>query len=89
MQKQKMEFSKKILIVVGIVSLAIIVFSCVMMLRTGDLSPLQVLIPSMFAEVATGTGFYYWKAKMENQIKLKQAYGVSEPDNGFADGEQF
>jgi hypothetical protein len=32
------------------------------------------LIPAAFAELATATGFYYNKAKVENRIKLKQAY---------------
>ena len=70
--KTKMEFSKKILLVAGITNLAVIIFACVMMWRTFDTSPLAYLIPSVAAEVATGTGYYYWKAKAENQIKLKQ-----------------
>lgn len=69
-----MEFSKKILLVAGITNLAVIIFACVMMWRTFDTSPLAYLIPSVAAEVATGTGYYYWKAKAENQIKLKQIY---------------
>ena len=73
--KTKMEFSKKILLVAGITNLAVIIFACVMMWRTFDTSPLAYLIPSVAAEVATGTGYYYWKAKAENQIKLKQIYG--------------
>lgn len=74
--KTKMEFSKKILLVAGITNLAVIIFACVMMWRTFDTSPLAYLIPSVAAEVATGTGYYYWKAKAENQIKLKQIYGT-------------
>ena len=69
-RRKKTETSKLILILVGIVALAVIVFSCVMMAVTRDLTPLGYLIPAVMAEVATGTGFYYWKAKAENEIKL-------------------
>lgn len=74
-----MEFSKKILVVAGIINIAVIVFSCVMMWRTLDLTPLSYLIPSVAAEVATGTGFYYNKAKAENRIKLAKDNGLT-PD---------
>ena len=33
------------------------------------------LIPAVFAELATATGFYYSKAKAENRIKLRKLYG--------------
>lgn len=80
-QKTKMEFSKKILLVAGVVNIGVIIFACVMMWRTFDTSPLAYLIPAVAAEVATGTGYYYWKAKAENQIKLKKIYGdLNEED---------
>lgn len=80
-QKTKMEFSKKILLVAGVVNIAVIIFACVMMWRTFDTSPLAYLIPAVAAEVATGTGYYYWKAKAENQIKLKKIYGDIKEDD--------
>ena len=43
--------------------------------KTGDTSPLAYLIPAIFAELATATGFYYSKAKAENRIKLRKKYG--------------
>ena len=58
-KKPPKEFSKKILIVAGIINAVVIVFTMVMIWRTLDLSPLAYLIPSVAAEVATGTGFYY------------------------------
>lgn len=67
-RKKKMEFSKKILVVAGVLNIFVILFSCVMMWRTNDLTPLTYLIPSIAAETATGTGFYYSKAKVENRI---------------------
>lgn len=75
-EKKKMEFSKKILIIASTINISVIVFACVMMWRTNDLTPLCYLIPAVAAEVATGTGFYYNKAKLENQIKLTSIYGA-------------
>lgn len=43
--------------------------------ETKDLSPLAYLIPAVFGELATATGFYYSKAKAENRIKLRKLYG--------------
>ena len=72
--KPKLEFSKKIFIGVTIGVISMVTFSCIMIWRTNDLSPLAYLIPSMFVELATATGFYYNKAKAENTIKLNQNY---------------
>lgn len=76
-RKLKMEFSKKIFIGVTIGVILVVIFSCVMIWRTGDLSPLSYLIPSVFVELATATGFYYNKAKAENEIKLKKIFSES------------
>ena len=80
-----MEFSKKILIVAGVINIAVILFTCIMVWRTGDLSPLAYLIPSVAAEVATGTAFYYTKAKVENRIKLMKANKIPLDENFFSD----
>lgn len=68
---RRMEFSKKVFIVVSIIGIYVVLFSSYMVWKTGDLSPLNYLIPATAAEVATGTGFYYNKAKAENEIKLR------------------
>lgn len=78
-QNKKIEFSKVILVAVGIMTTAISLFSCAMIWRTGDTSVLTLLIPAVFTETASATGFYYTKAKAENKIKLMQLSGV-EPD---------
>lgn len=82
---KKTEFSKLILIIAGIINLAVIVFSCVAMIVIGDLSPLCYLIPSVAGEVATATGFYYSKAKVENRIKLMSAYGIEPSEQSFSE----
>lgn len=84
-KKPPKEFSKKILIVAGIINAAVIVFTMVMIWRTLDLSPLAYLIPSVAAEVATGTGFYYSKAKVENRIKLMRQNKVTPNETHFSE----
>lgn len=73
-QKAPWEFSKKIVVVV---------FSIIMMWRTCDLSPMAYLIPAVAAETATGTGFYYSKAKVENRIKLMKHYNIEPSEQSF------
>lgn len=84
-KKPPKEFSKKILIVAGIINAVVIVFTMVMIWRTLDLSPLAYLIPSVAAEVATGTGFYYSKAKVENRIKLMRQNKITPNDTHFSE----
>ena len=84
-KKPPKEFSKKILIVAGIINAVVIVFTMVMIWRTLDHSPLAYLIPSVAAEVATGTGFYYSKAKVENRIKLMRQNKVTPNETHFSE----
>jgi hypothetical protein len=84
-KKPPKEFSKKILIVAEIINAVVIVFTMVMIWRTLDLSPLAYLIPSVAAEVATGTGFYYSKAKVENRIKLMRQNKVTPNETHFSE----
>lgn len=68
------EFSKIIMVIAMIVNILVIIFSCFMMWITHDLTPLCYLIPAVAAEVATGSGFYYNKAKAENEIKIARSF---------------
>lgn len=76
LKKRKYEFSKLILLTVGIVAFLVTIFTVVMIWRTNNLEPLVYLIPAIFAELATATGFYYSKAKAENRLKLRKIYGA-------------
>lgn len=61
-------------------------FGMAMVVFTLDTSPLMYVIPSVDAVVAAIIGFYLWKARAENQIKLKRIYGV---DVGGADDSGY
>lgn len=82
-RRKKAEFSKVIFTGISIATTAVVIFSCVMIYRTSDLSPLAYLIPSVFAELATATGFYYRKSQAENEIKLPY-YMASQNSNNEA-----
>lgn len=69
-QKKKVEFSKVLVVSVCLITVMVAAFTCYMVWITMDTTPLAYLIPAVFAEAATGTGFYYSKAKRENEIKL-------------------
>lgn len=83
--KKKVEFSKLVFLGVSIVTIAITVFSCRMIWLTMNTSALAYLIPAVFAEMASATGFYYSKAKAENKIKLMAASGVQPEPSNFND----
>lgn len=78
--KKKFEFSKLIFTGVSIATTAVVIFSCRMIYITGDLSPLAYLIPSVFAELATATGFYYRKAQKENELKIPHYLSQSQEE---------
>jgi len=69
-EKRRREFSKVILTTITVATCVVVALSFVLMFKTMDLSPLAYIIPGCFAELASATGFYYWKAKNENMIKL-------------------
>jgi len=73
--KKKREFSKVLWVVAMIHATALTIYTMIAILITGDISPLDTLIPSVFAELAAATGFYYSKAKAENLIKLRKQHG--------------
>lgn len=75
-KRKKTEFSKIIFFGISVSVLLVVAFTCYMIYITQDLSPLMYLIPCMFTEMAAATGFYFNKAKMENELKIKKSFGI-------------
>ena len=69
------EFSKVIMIFSGAVVILITAFTLFMIFKTENLDPLMYLIPAAFGAFGTAAGFYFSKAKRENEIKLRKKYG--------------
>ena len=82
-QKKSVEFSKKIVIGVSIVTVSVTIFSCVMVAITKDTTPLAYLIPAVFVEASAATGFYYDKSKAENKIKLMKENKIKPSTTDF------
>ena len=70
MRAKKREFSKIIIAIVVTATGIVTVFTLAVVWKTGDTSPLAYIIPGIFTELSAATGFYFWKAKAENEIKL-------------------
>ena len=58
-RKKKREFSKIIITIVKAVTLVVSAFTMAVVWKTSDTAPLAYLIPSVFGELATATGFYF------------------------------
>lgn len=86
-EKKNPEFSKLIFAFVSTVYIVVIAYSLVMMAITLDLTPLAYIVPATATELATATGFYYNKAKAENQIKLKKEHGIPLSEDDFDGGK--
>ena len=76
-KKTNMEFSKKIFYIVITLFIIVLAYSMALMWKTGITDGLAYLIPSVGTIAATAIGFYYWKAKAENAIKLSKEYEAS------------
>lgn len=70
--KPKKEFSKKIFNIVITLFIIVLFYSMALMWKTGTTDGLMYLIPAVGTLTSVTVGFYYWKAKMENMVKLSK-----------------
>lgn len=89
--KRKPEFSKIMAVIAISMWVFVNLFGMAIVIFTMDASPLTYVIPSVDAVVAIVCGYYFWKARAENQIKLKRIYGVDVKPSGeiFSNGTGF
>ena len=69
-----MEFSKKLLLVSGAVTLILTVMTIWMSQNAMPLDAMLVVTPLAWTETGAATGFYFWKAKNENRAKYAQRF---------------
>lgn len=74
--KRKREFSKIMAVIAVGMWLLVNLFGLVIVAFTFDTTPMMYIVPSVDAVVAVVLSFYFWKARAENQIKLKKIYGA-------------
>jgi len=73
--KHKSKETTKIVVVTMTIILTILtitstIVSILLTIKYQDSSLLQILIPCLFAELASYTGWYCWKSKSENKLKI-------------------
>ena len=84
-KKKYKSTTKAVMFIMMALTVATVIFSMVMAWRTLDASILITLLPCLFVETATCTGFYFWKRKVEDMIKMKQEYGEEFIENTLDD----
>ena len=70
MKKKKLEFSKLILIVGYFTAFLFTAIAGYVALVGGDAGSFANIVLAIWGMVSTAVGFYYWKAKAENLIKI-------------------
>ena len=75
--KPKKEFSKKIFNIVITLFIIVIFYAMALMWKTNTTDGLMYLIPAVGTLASVTIGFYYWKAKMENMVKLSKENNMS------------
>ena len=78
--KPKKEFSKKIFNIVITLFIIVIFYAMALMWKTNTTDGLMYLIPAVGTLASVTIGFYYWKAKMENMIKLSKENNITLDD---------
>lgn len=81
--KKKFEFSKVIIFIVGVVTIVVTAFTLYMVWETKDMTVMAYLIPAIFTETASSTGFYFWKARTENKIRMSKELQEDQLDKEF------
>lgn len=70
MKKKKLEFSKLILIVGYLTAFLFTGVAGYVALVGGDAGSFANIVLAIWGMVSTAVGFYYWKAKAENLVKI-------------------
>ena len=81
-RKKKMEFSKLLILILSLFFIVnfegILIFICIMCVTTKDTSCFDQLLVGFFglmtAILTPSITFYFWKAKNENAVKIKEEY---------------
>ena len=75
--KSSKEFSKKIFNIVITLFIIVIFYAMALMWKTATTDGLLYLIPAVGTLASVTVRFYYWKAKMENMVKLSKENDIA------------
>lgn len=71
---KKVSFTKVIMAAMMLCNVAVIIFACVMVWRTGDTSPLGWLLMGEGGALATWLAAYAWKERAANKSQYAMAF---------------
>jgi hypothetical protein len=75
-----MEFSKRIILGSYILAVGLTMIAVIAMLFDRMVDPIVPIVLASWAEVSIANGFYYWKAKAENTIKIAKTITDEEAE---------
>ena len=78
-KKRRVEASKKIIITLFVLFSFFALAGLLLAWFRGDSQVLVILAGGLISAMDVAIGFYYWKARKENEIKLGKLYGVLDP----------
>lgn len=84
-RKRRRSTTKFIMFLMMFITVIVVAFSIYMTWLTMEMSVLAVLIPCVFVETATCTGFYFWRRKIDAMIEYKKEYGEEFIENTLDD----
>ena len=83
--KKHKSTTKAVMFIMMALTVIVVFFAMVLAWVIKEASIIVTLLPCIFVETATCTGFYFWKRKVEDMIKLKQEYGEQFIENTLDD----
>lgn len=78
---KRTEFSKKLLIADYVILLLMLMAFSALSALEHDTSSFVVVIGAWIAQIAVSSGFYYWKSKAENLVKMPLSLLADLPDD--------
>lgn len=84
-KKKKRSTTKFIMFLMMFITVVVVFFSMFMSWVLKDSSILITLVPCVFVETATCTGFYFWRRKVDAMINYKIEYGEQFMEDTFDD----
>lgn len=76
-KKKKLEFSKIIFLCTAVLFTLVVIGSFILMWHVGDTSALVCLISTTSSLVSITVGYYMWKSKAENVLRIRKEHNLT------------
>ncbi len=75
---KKLESSKKIIIVCYVILIAVLIATYAAVFLYREVTGLEQIVLAIIGLVASANGFYFWKARAENTLKISKDVGLKQ-----------